>query len=145
MNKQTCIDFREDFSEVIKKLEEKYGMSIQLGNIRFTENSLSSKIEAFEKTENGEKPFDKAANAKAKWELKYSGLFEDLPEVVFGANIHLLNDEKGILIDYKSKSHKYPFIVKVGTKQYKVSIHQIKTVNGKSGKLPSGTSVIGAF
>ena len=45
---------------------------------------LSSKIEAFEKTENGEKPFDKIANAKAKFELTFAGLFEDLPDVVIG-------------------------------------------------------------
>lgn len=141
MNKQTCVDFRKDFSEAVKKLEEKYGMSIQLGNIRFTENSLSSKIEAFEKTENGEKPFDKAANAKAKLELKYSGLFEDLPDVVIGANVQLSNGENGVLIDYKSKAHKYPFIVKVGNNQYKVSIKQIKMVDGRNSKLPSGLIV----
>ena len=135
MNKQTCIDFRKDFSEAMKKLEEKYGMNIQLGNIRFTENSMSSKIEAFEKTENGEKPFDKIANAKAKFELKFAGLFEDLPDVVIGANVQLSNNENGILIDYKSKSHKYPFIVEVANKQYKVSIKQIKTIDGKSSKL----------
>ena len=38
--------FREDFDSTIKKMEKKYGMSIDLGNIRFDGTELRSKLTA---------------------------------------------------------------------------------------------------
>ena len=38
--------FREDFDSTIKKMEKKYGMSIDLGNIRFNGTELRSKLTA---------------------------------------------------------------------------------------------------
>ena len=38
--------FREDFDSAVKKMEKKYGMSIDLGNIRFDGTELRSKLTA---------------------------------------------------------------------------------------------------
>jgi hypothetical protein len=38
--------FREDFDKAVEKLEKKYGMSIELGNIRFNGTELRSKLTA---------------------------------------------------------------------------------------------------
>ena len=38
--------FREDFDSAVKKMEKKYGMSIDLGNIRFNGTELRSKLTA---------------------------------------------------------------------------------------------------
>ena len=44
MNKQTIREFRDDFDEVIAKLEKAYNMSIDLGNIRFNSEGLRAKL-----------------------------------------------------------------------------------------------------
>ena len=46
MNKQTIREFRNDFDEVIAKLEKAYNMSIDLGNIRFNSEGLRAKLTA---------------------------------------------------------------------------------------------------
>jgi hypothetical protein len=38
--------FRSDFQKAVKQLEEQYGCSIELGNIRYDSNSISSKMTA---------------------------------------------------------------------------------------------------
>ena len=38
--------FREDFDKAVEKMEKKYGMSIDLGNIRFNGTELRSKLTA---------------------------------------------------------------------------------------------------
>ncbi len=44
MDKQTIREFRDDFDEVIAKLEKAYNMSIDLGNIRFNSEGLRAKL-----------------------------------------------------------------------------------------------------
>lgn len=44
MDKQTIREFRNDFDEVIAKLEKTYNMSIDLGNIRFNSEGLKAKL-----------------------------------------------------------------------------------------------------
>ncbi len=48
MDKETARRFRTDFAEAVKTLEQQYGMTIELGNISFTANSLSVKLTARE-------------------------------------------------------------------------------------------------
>ena len=46
LDKQGLQQFREDFDKAVEKLEKKYGMSIDLGNIRFDGTELRSKLTA---------------------------------------------------------------------------------------------------
>lgn len=57
INKTSLNNFRADFEEAMKGLEEKYGVDIDLGNIRYDDDSFRSKIEVANKgvTENREK------------------------------------------------------------------------------------------
>ena len=44
IDKQTLDNFRKDFTDVVKILEQKYGLIIELGNIRYSPASFEGKI-----------------------------------------------------------------------------------------------------
>ena len=44
IDKQTLQNFRNDFAEAMKDLEQKYGLVIELGNIRYSSTSFEGKI-----------------------------------------------------------------------------------------------------
>ena len=46
INKKKVVDFRTDFQIAVEQLEEKYGVSINLGTISFNANELRSKMTA---------------------------------------------------------------------------------------------------
>ena len=46
LNKKVLQQFREDFDKAVEKLEKQYGMTIDLGNIRFDGKELRSKLTA---------------------------------------------------------------------------------------------------
>ena len=48
IDKQMLTNFREDFTEAMKDLEQKYGLVITLGSIRYTPTSFDGKIECKE-------------------------------------------------------------------------------------------------
>ena len=52
INKETLPLFRKDFSDAVRKLEEKYEVKISLGMITYSENTFSCKMEV----RNGRRP-----------------------------------------------------------------------------------------
>lgn len=48
IDKQMLHDFRKDFQDAIKTLEQKYGLVIELGRINFTATSFEAKFDAKE-------------------------------------------------------------------------------------------------
>jgi hypothetical protein len=46
VNSNTCTNFRTDLSKALEALEKKYGMDIKVGTLRYTSNSISTKIDA---------------------------------------------------------------------------------------------------
>jgi hypothetical protein len=54
MNSKTLDNFRADFNEAMKELEKKYGVSVDLGNMRYTNDFFRSKIEVTNIGQNGE-------------------------------------------------------------------------------------------
>ena len=62
IDKQTLENFRKDFAETVKTLEQKYGFIIELGTIHYTATSLEAKMTAKEgdsKDDINEKEFKK--------------------------------------------------------------------------------------
>ena len=45
-DKSNLANVRQDIDNALKVVGEKYGMSVRLGNIRFTQNSFGAKLEA---------------------------------------------------------------------------------------------------
>lgn len=48
IDKQMLADFRKDFEDTVKALEQKYGLVISLGSIRYAPDSFEAKIECKE-------------------------------------------------------------------------------------------------
>ena len=48
IDKQTLTNFRKDFAEAVKDLEQKYGFVIELGRISYTATSFNGKLEVRE-------------------------------------------------------------------------------------------------
>ena len=46
INKQTLEEFRRDFAQAVKNLEDKYNMTIELKKITYEDNSFKSTLEA---------------------------------------------------------------------------------------------------
>ena len=44
MNKQLAREFRDDFDKAVEQLEKKYGMSIELGTISFSNTEIRAKL-----------------------------------------------------------------------------------------------------
>jgi len=58
INKNTLKDFRKDFAIAVKSLEEKYGVCIEIPNIRFSQDEFNTKMSVKNINENGEKITD---------------------------------------------------------------------------------------
>lgn len=48
VDRQLLADFRKDFEETMKSLEQKYGLVISLGSIRYSPDSFEAKLECKE-------------------------------------------------------------------------------------------------
>lgn len=55
MTKANLDSFRKDFNEAMKALNEKYDVDVHLKNIRYSDDSFTSKIEVQNRGESGEK------------------------------------------------------------------------------------------
>lgn len=123
MDKQTLKQFREDFQENVKALEDKYNASIVLGNIRYGENQFTSKLTFTEVTEG-------VPREDAKWieSLRIHGHEYGLDEEDYGTNFTKGADEYEVL-GIKPKARKYPIVgrnVSTG-KLYKFTQRAIQT------------------
>lgn len=98
ITKKTAQNFRADFMEAMKALEEKYSVEVNLGNITFNDNEIRSKVTAVRKSENGT---DEAANRRLR--LNSGGKIE------YG-RILTINGERYEMKDYNNRAPRYPFL-----------------------------------
>jgi len=108
ITQSTLRNFRQDFKTTVTELEEKYGVSIALGNITFDSDGFRCKLSAG------------AVNTK-KIEAVKSGIIEKL----VGESI-VLKGTKYKVIEYKSNRPKYQYVIENlrGTR-YKVTRQQV--------------------
>lgn len=88
INKQTLKNFREDFKEVVKALEEKHNCKVELGNISYGEDRFTSKVTVLDAS------VSKEDREKTEFE-KYCGAFgfeksDYLKEVTINGEVHEL-------------------------------------------------------
>lgn len=105
INKASLKVFRQDFQDAVKDLEEKHGISIDLGNIAFNDDSFRSKIEVTNVDPSGNK-VDQGAIDFEKYANRY-GLTADHLNKEFS-----FDGTRYILVGLKPRNRKYPFIVK---------------------------------
>ena len=111
-------NFRADFAQAVKDLEQKYGFKIDLGNIKYDSEHFSSKLEVTLSSVNPNKKYEEAFESLHK----LYGLEESYLGKVFKSNgINLT------FIGLDNKKRNYPCICNGSNgKQYKLSIDQLK-------------------
>lgn len=121
ITKELITYFRNDFNEIKKSLEEKYNISINLGNSSFDSTSFKIKMNVFEISK------DDIGKSSEQIEFeKNCNLFKfnimNIDKNDYGRKL-LLSDNITIakLVGLKNNSNKYPFIVQANNKRYKVT------------------------
>jgi hypothetical protein len=110
-------NFREDFKDAVKELEEKHGIVIHLGNISYKNSQFTSKLEVrLDSVSPNQKYID-----TFKLLYKMYGLDEDMLGKTFNACGKTLK-----FVGLDSKKRNYPCICEGNGKSYKLSVEQLK-------------------
>jgi hypothetical protein len=110
-------NFREDFKDAVKELEEKHGIVIHLGNISYNNSQFTSKLEVrLDSVSPNQKYID-----TFKLLYKMYGLDEDMLGKTFNACGKTLK-----FVGLDSKKRNYPCICEGNGKSYKLSVEQLK-------------------
>ena len=111
INNKTLTSFISDFESAVKDLEKKYGVQIDLGNVRYSDFNFSTKMTV-------SNAGSKEEAAKRNWDLNCS-LFGFKKEH-FGQEI-LVTGKTMKIVGIKPRNRKYPIIVESAGTQYKIS------------------------
>ena len=97
--------FSKDFADIVKPLEEEYGVTIKLGNISYEEDRFSTKMTVT----NGRDPDDVARIAfdADVWRYELLGLKPGMYNRIFTAT----NGRRYALHGFNTRSRKYPLII----------------------------------
>ena len=110
-------NFRTEFKDAVKELEEKHGIVINLGNISYSSSDFTGKLEVRLDSVN---PNQKYINTFKIWHKLY-GLEEDMLNKSFRTNGKTLK-----FVGLDSKRTKYPCICEGNGQSYKLSVEQLK-------------------
>jgi len=111
-NRTNLKNLRKDLDKALAAVGAQYGIDIKSGSARFSDNNVTFKVEISIVT-NGQ--------VKTKGAVDLERYY---PQFV-GKKV-AVNGKQGTVIEYHSRKHKYPFIVQVGTKNYKVPEYMVK-------------------
>ena len=97
--------FTKEFKEIVKPLEEKYGVTISVGNISYEEDRFSTKMTVT----NGRSAEEVARVAfdADVWKYEHLGLREGMYNRIFTA----INGNRYALRGFNTRSRKYPLVV----------------------------------
>ena len=110
-------NFRTEFKDTVKELEEKHGIVINLGNISYSGSNFTGKLEVrLDSVSPNQKYID---TFKALYKLY--GLEEDMLNKSFRTNGKTLK-----FVGLDSKKRNYPCICEGNGKSYKLSVEQLK-------------------
>lgn len=114
INKETLPEFRKDFKEAVKALEEKYCITLQLGGITYSENQFTAKLTAV----NGTDPDDVQRHAfdDNVWKFSHLGLEKGMYNRIFLG----IDGKKYAIQGFMTNAKKYPLII------YSVSEKQLR-------------------
>jgi hypothetical protein len=103
--------FRKDLAESLKTLEEKYGISLHLGNISYSSSEFHGKLEAKNKDSNGQKMVDPVIESIARMVLKNDTKEFILPATIINSKIMGVDNKLYTIETYNPRSHKYPWVL----------------------------------
>lgn len=103
ITKEVLSNFREDFKQAIKELEEKYNFEISLTKISYSDNDFTGTMKVVEK-----------AGGKSGQQIefeKYCRLY-DLKESDYRRPVQSLTRGKSfVLVGFSPRAKKYPYLV----------------------------------
>lgn len=99
-------EFRADFKETVKMLEEKYGIAITVNNISYSRDCFHFKTECCE--------IKKGENKEEADFKKYCRLY-DFTEKDYNRGLTTTKGKHYTLIGFNPKAPKYPFLIKDDT------------------------------
>ena len=100
--------FRNDFTEIAKTLEEKYGVAISLGSIRYDNNSFRAELKVIEGQKEDAKRLQFEKDAEY---LKYEGFTKDM----FGKEFLAKDGKTYKLIRLKPNARKNMCVIQATT------------------------------
>ena len=106
INKNTLTEFRRDFKEAVAGLEEKYGVTISLGSISYSENDFTSKLtvnNGHDKDDIAQREFDRDV-----WKYAHLGLGKGMYKRIFIG----LDGNRYAILGFNTKAPKYPLIIR---------------------------------
>lgn len=104
-DRTACKVLRDEIDLALGAVAEKYGISIQAGNAKFSDNNITFKLELATKSDDGNVMTKEAEDFK-----RYAIMLGLRPEILFTE--FEFNNKRFQLIGYKPKSPKYPFLAK---------------------------------
>jgi len=124
MNRETAKQFRTDFNQAVKTLEEKYNAKIAIGNISYGSSELSTKLTVKEKPSGG-KSIEQAEFEKTSFMF---GLKPEDYNKQFSTH-----SGKYKIVALKPQSPKYPVIGKciITDKTYKFTRSVLSQITAK--------------
>ena len=105
INQTTLGEFRRDFMEAMKPLQEKYDVTISIGRITYEKERFSSKLSVNNGRERS-RIEENAFNADV-WRYEHLGLKEGMYNRVFMG----IDGRKYVLRGFHTRAAKYPLIV----------------------------------
>lgn len=111
-DRQNLKVLRTELTDVLKSVENKYGIKISLGAMTFDSNEFRVKM---------------TCNTENSGALRLVEGITSNPNSVIGKRVMLKGGKIGTVVDYKPRNYKYPYIVETGGKRYKV--HKPNFVN----------------
>ena len=101
-------NLRKDIDAALSNVASKYGIKLEAGSARFSDTNVTFKLEA------------STISSKGNVETKGAVALKTFYPQFVGLKVTLNNGHRGTVIEYHSRKHKYPFIVKIGSKRFKV-------------------------
>ena len=126
ITRETMKDFRIDFQEAMKALEQKYNVKVSLGNISYSDAEFRSKVIGLSKDPVAQEKKDAKVNPRLNLMAKQKGISFDGN---FVGSMYKVKGRTMMVQDYSSKSYKYPIkaLCSEDGKTYKLSWVSLQT------------------
>lgn len=105
--------FHADMINAVNDVLKKYNVIRKSSNLTFGETESKLTITVGELTSTGEVKVDADKDFIARYALDMPRNKGKLPKTIIGATAQVRNLGEVTIIDFSTKAHKYPFIVKV--------------------------------
>jgi hypothetical protein len=125
INADSLSEFREAFADAMLNLEAKFGIAIELGNIKYSPDSFSGKVEVKNLNSDGRPMLNMIHENTAYWAVSTHLGREACNGGILNQFWILTNGNKVFVEDFNSRRSKYPVIYSYNGTRYRCPIHML--------------------